>query len=128
MTLVNARAAFEKAVTDAVAAADATVLMKYDNVAFTTPGRTEIHFDDGQFWAIHASKPRRSSGLLFGTIQCNVYVPKSAGTSVLSAISESVIDALQLMPGYADTFSSSLVCLTLLVLRLDIEDRSHFVG
>ena len=41
MTLVNARAAFEKAVTDAVAAADATVLMKYDNVAFTTPGETK---------------------------------------------------------------------------------------
>ena len=31
----------EKAVTDAVAAADATVLMKYDNVAFTTPGKTK---------------------------------------------------------------------------------------
>ena len=41
MTLVNARAAFEKAVTDAVAAADDTVLMVYDNVAFTTPGKTK---------------------------------------------------------------------------------------
>ena len=41
MTLVNARAAFEKAVTDAVVAADNTVLMKYDNVAFTTPGKTK---------------------------------------------------------------------------------------
>ena len=34
MTLVNARAAFEKAVTDAVAAADNTVEMVYDNVHF----------------------------------------------------------------------------------------------
>ena len=41
MTLVNARAAFEKAVTDTVAAADNTVLMVYDNVAFTTPGKTK---------------------------------------------------------------------------------------
>ena len=41
MTLVNARAAFEKAVTDAVAAADDTVLIKYDNVAFTTPGKNQ---------------------------------------------------------------------------------------
>ena len=32
MTLVNTRAAFEKAVTDAVAAADNTVEMVYDNV------------------------------------------------------------------------------------------------
>ena len=31
MTLVNARAAFEKAVTDAAAAADSDVLMVYDN-------------------------------------------------------------------------------------------------
>ena len=30
MTLVNARAAFEKAVTDAVATADSDVLMVYD--------------------------------------------------------------------------------------------------
>ena len=39
MTLVNARAAFEKAVTDTVAAADNTVLMVYDNVQYTTPGK-----------------------------------------------------------------------------------------
>ena len=38
MTLVNARAAFEKAVTDAVATADNTVKMVYDNTPFTTPG------------------------------------------------------------------------------------------
>ena len=41
MTLVNARAAFEKAVTDAVVAADNTVSMVYDNVRFTTPGKTK---------------------------------------------------------------------------------------
>ena len=34
MTLVNTRAAFEKAVTDAVNDADPTVLMVYDNVHF----------------------------------------------------------------------------------------------
>ena len=39
MTLVNARAAFEKAVTDAVEAADDTVSVVYDNVRFTTPGK-----------------------------------------------------------------------------------------
>ena len=41
MTLVNARAAFEKAVTDAVAAADNTVEMVYDNVHYTTPGKSK---------------------------------------------------------------------------------------
>ena len=37
MTLKNARAAFEKAVTDAVVAADNTVSVVYDNVTFVTP-------------------------------------------------------------------------------------------
>ena len=41
MTLVNTRAAFEKAVTDAVAAVDATVEMIYDNMIYKTPGKTK---------------------------------------------------------------------------------------
>ncbi len=66
-----------------------------------------------------------------GTIQCNVYVPKSAGTAVLSAISESVIDGLTSVnaPGYTDAFSSSPRVLDIVgPTPLDIEDRSHFVG
>ena len=42
MTLVNTRAAFEKAITDAVAAADATVEMVYDNMVYKTPGKTKV--------------------------------------------------------------------------------------
>ena len=40
------------------------------------------------------------------SIQCNVYVPKSAGTAALAAISESVIDGLTSVnaPDYTDTF------------------------
>ena len=41
MTLVNVRAAFEKAVTDAVGAADSDVLMVYDNVRYTVPGKAK---------------------------------------------------------------------------------------
>ena len=41
MTLVNTRAAFEKAVTDAVAAVDNTVEMVYDNMVYKTPGKTK---------------------------------------------------------------------------------------
>ena len=40
MTLVNARAAFEKAVTDAVAAVDASVTMLYDTIPHTLPSKT----------------------------------------------------------------------------------------
>ena len=39
MTLVNARAAFEKAVTDAVLAVDNTIEMVYDNIVYKTPGK-----------------------------------------------------------------------------------------
>ena len=41
MTLVKTRAAFEKAVTDAVTDVDPTVSMVYDNVTFTTSGKTK---------------------------------------------------------------------------------------
>ena len=44
MTLVKTRAAFEKAVTDAVVEADDSVSMVYDNVAFTKPGKTKNTF------------------------------------------------------------------------------------
>ena len=41
MTLVNTRAAFEKAVTDAVANVDPTVEMIYDNMIYKTPGKNK---------------------------------------------------------------------------------------
>ena len=41
MTLVNTRAAFEKAVTDAVENVDPTVEMIYDNMIYKTPGKTK---------------------------------------------------------------------------------------
>ena len=66
-----------------------------------------------------------------GVIQCNIYVPKNKGTSVVSAISESVIDGLTSVnaSNYSDTFS----CTTRVAdvngpTMLQIEDRSHFIG
>ena len=132
MTLVNARAAFGKAVTDAVATADSDVLMVYDNVAFTAPGKAEkyilmsVNFGQSTLQNQGASQDYYS-----GTIQCNVYVPKSAGTSVLSALSEAVIDGLTSVnaPSYTDTFSSVPRVLDINgPTPLDLEDRSHFVG
>ena len=79
MTLVNARAAFEKAVTDAVSAADATVLMVYDNVRYTVPGKTKkyilmtINFNRSTLQNQGAAQDYYS-----GVIQCNVYVPKKS--------------------------------------------------
>ena len=132
MTLVNARAAFEKAVTDSVTAADATVLMVYDNVAYTTPGKTKkyilmsINFNRSTLQNQGAAQDYYS-----GVIQCNIYVPKAAGTSVLSAIGESVIDGLTSVnaSGYSDTYSVVPRVLDIVGPSVvEAEDRSHFIG
>ncbi len=132
MTLVNTRAAFEKAVTDAVAAVDNTVLMVYDNVNYTTPGKNKKYIimtiDFGQSTLQNQGA---ASDYYAGVIQCNVYCPKGRGTSVLSAIGEAVIDGLTSVnaPGYSDTFNCKPRVLDITgPTPLDIEDRSHFIG
>jgi len=132
MTLVNARAAFEKAVTDAVSSADGDVRMVYDNVAFTRPGKSEKYIlMSVNFGQATLQNQGAAQDYYAGTIQCNVYVPKSAGTSVLSAISEAVIDGLTSVnaSGYTDTYSAKPRVLDIVgPTPLDVEDRSHFIG
>ena len=132
MTLVKTRAAFEKAVTDAVTDVDPTVSMVYDNVTFTTSGKTKkyvmmmINYTSSTLqnqWA--------SSDFYAGVIQCNIYVPKSKGTSQLSEIAEAVIDGLTSVNAstYVDTFSVKPRVQDINgPTMLEIEDRSHFVG
>ena len=132
MTLVNARAAFEKAVTDAVVAADNTVSVVYDNVTFVTPGKTKKYVVMNlNFIQSTLQNQCASTDYYSGVVQCNVYVPKSKGTSVLSAISESVIDGLTSVNAsdYSDTFSVAPRVQDINgPTMLEIEDRSHFVG
>ena len=132
MTLVNARAAFEKAVTDAVAAADATVKMVYDNVAYTTPGKTKKYIlMSMSFNRSTLQNQGAAQDYYSGVIQCNIYVPKAAGTSVLSAIGESVIDGLTSVnaSGYSDTYSVVPRVLDIVGPSVvEAEDRSHFIG
>jgi len=132
MTLVNARAAFEKAVTDAVAAADNTVEMVYDNVHYTTPGKSKKYIlMSVEFTQATLQNQGAASDYYAGVIQCNVYVPKGKGTATLSAIGEAVIDGLTSVnaSNYTDTFSCKPRVLDINgVTPLEIEDRSHFVG
>ena len=110
MTLVNSRAAFEKAVTDAVADVDPTITMVYDNVPFVAPGKTKkyimmmINYTQSTL-----QNQGASSDFYSGVIQCNIYVPKSKGTSQLSEIAEGVITGLTSVNAstYTDTFSVS---------------------
>lgn len=132
MTLVNARAAFEKAVTDAVAAADNTVLMVYDNVAYTTPGKTKKYITMTiSFTQSTLQNQGAASDYYSGVVQCNVYVPRSAGTSVLSSLSEAVIDGLTSVnaPEYVDTFSTVPRVTDISGPNvLNLEDRPHYLG
>ena len=132
MTLVNTRAAFEKAVTDAISNVDPTVVMVYDNVHYTDPGKTKKYvimtIDFGQ---ATLQNQGTSSNYYAGVIQCNVYCPKGKGTASLSSISEAVIDGLTSVnaTNYVDTFSCKPRVLDITgPTPLNIEDRSHFVG
>ena len=132
MTLVKTRAAFEKAVTDAVSDADPTVSMVYDNVTFTTSGKTKKYVMMMiNYTASTLQNQGASSDFYSGVIQCNIYVPKSKGTSQLSAIAEAVIDGLTSVnaSSYVDTFSVKPRVQDINgPTMLEIEDRSHFVG
>ena len=132
MTLVNARAAFEKAVTDAVVAADNTVSVINDNVPFTTPGKTKKYITMNlSFTQSTLQNQGAASDYYSGVIQCNIYVPKNKGTSVVSAICEDVIDGLTSVnaSSYTDTFSCTPKVRNIIGPNmLQIEDRSHFIG
>jgi hypothetical protein len=132
MTLVNVRAAFEKAVTDQVTDNDPTIKMVYDNVPFKVPGKTvkyivmTINFTQSTI-----QNQGASSDYYSGVIQCNIYVPKNKGTSVVSSICENVIDGLTSVnaSSYTDTFSCTpRVADVNGPNMLQIEDRSHFIG
>jgi len=132
MTLVKTRAAFEKAVTDAVSDVDPTITMVYDNVPFVAPGKTKKYI---MMMINYTQATLQNQGaatdFYSGVIQCNIYVPKNKGTSQLSAIAEAVINGLTSVnaSGYADSFSVSPRVQDINgPTMLEIEDRSHFVG
>ena len=132
MTLVNARAAFEKAVTDAVTSADATVKMIYDNLPYTTPGKTSKYIVMSvNFGQSTMQNQGGSSDFYSGFIQCNVYVPKSKGTSVLSSLCEAVIDGLTSVndSGYTDSLSCDPRVNDIIGPGpIDNPEEAHFLG
>ena len=132
MTLVNVRAAFEKAVTDQVNDNDPTIKMVYDNVPFKVPGKTVKYIVmTMNFTQSTIQNQGVSSDYYSGVIQCNIYVPKNKGTSVVSTICEDVIDVLTSVnaSGYTDTFSCTPRVADINGPNmLQIEDRSHFIG
>ena len=132
MTLVNTRAAFEKAVTDAVAAVDATVEMVYDNMVYKTPGKTKKYIIMSiDFSQATTQTQGASQDFYSGVIQCSIYVPRGKGSATLSAVGEAVIDGLTSVngSGYSDTFSCTPRVLDVVgVTPIELDDSSHFLG
>jgi hypothetical protein len=110
MTLVNARAAFETAIKNAVTAADNTVTVVFDNMPFTTPGLTKkyvmvnINFNQSTTQPQGAAQPYYS-----GVIRCGVMTPPNKGSAVASTLCQAVIDGLISVnaSNYTDSFSVS---------------------
>ena len=132
MTLVNTRAAFEKAVTDAVADVDPTVEMVYDNMVYKTPGKTKKYIVMSIDFAQSTLQTQgAASDFYSGVIQCNIYVPRGKGSASLASLGEAVIDGLTSVNAstYTDTFSCTPKVRNIIGPNmLQIEDRSHFIG
>jgi|TARA_Y100000401_G_scaffold74117_1_gene60109 hypothetical protein len=110
MTLVNVRAAFETAIKDAVTAADNTVTVVFDNMPFTTPGKSKKYVMVSLDFTQSTTQTQGASQDYYaGSIRCGVMTPSNKGSAVASAISESLIDGLTSInaANYSDTFSVS---------------------
>jgi hypothetical protein len=132
MTLVNARAALEAAINTAVTAADATVSVVFDNMPFTTPGKTKkyvlvtINFDQATIQPHGAAIDQYA-----GTVQCGIFTPRDKGSAAAAAIAESVIDGLTSVnaAGYVDTYSAvPRVGQISGPTAITNENQSHFVS
>ena len=132
MTLVNARAAFETAIKNAVTTADNTVTVVFDNMPFTTPGKTKKYVMVNLDFTQSTNQSQGAAVDYYaGTIRCAVMTPSNKGTAVAAAISESVITGLTSVnaSNYTDTFS-----VTPRVTEISgpssvvTEDQSHFMS
>ena len=108
MTLVNARAAFETAIKNAVTTADNTVTVVFDNMPFTTPGKNKKYVMVNLDFTQSTTQPQGEAKTYYaGTIRCAVMTPSNKGSAVAAAIAESVIDGMTSVnaSAYSDTFS-----------------------
>ena len=108
MTLVNARAAFETAIKNAVTTADNTVTVVFDNMPFSAPGKTKKYVMVNLDFTQSTTQPQGAAVDYYaGTIRCAIMTPSNKGSAVAAAIAESVIDGMTSVnaSNYSDTFS-----------------------
>ena len=108
MTLVNARAAFETAILDAVQDAAPTVTVVFDNTPFTTPGKNKKYVMVNINFNQSTTQPQGAAQTYYsGVIRCGIMTPPNKGSAVASEIAELVITGLTSVnaSNYTDTFS-----------------------
>ena len=132
MTLVNARAAFETAILDAVNDSDPTVTVVFDNTPFSSPGKNKkyvmVNLDFNQSTIQNQGA---ATTYYSGTIRCAVMTPSNKGTASAAEISELVISGLTSINAsdYTDTFSvSPRVTEINGPSSVVTEDQSHFMS
>ena len=132
MTLVIARAAFETAIKNAVTTADNTVTVVFDNMPFTTPGKTKKYVMVNLDFTQSTNQSQGAAVDYYaGTIRCAIMTPSNKGSAVGAAIAESVIDGLISVNAsdYSDTFSvSPRVSEISGPSSVVTEDQSHFMS
>ena len=132
MTLVNARAAFETAIKNAVTTADNTVTVVFDNMPFTTPGKTKKYVMVNLDFTQSTNQSQGAAVDYYaGTIRCAIMTPSNKGSAVGAAIAESVIDGLIYVNAsdYSDAFSvSPRVSEISGPSSVVTEDQSHFMS
>ena len=108
MTLVNARAAFETAIKNALTTADNTVTVVFDNMPFSAPVKTKKYVMVNLDFTQSTTQPQGAAiDYYAGTIRCAIMTPSNKGSAVAAAIAESVIDGMTSVnaSNYSDTFS-----------------------
>ena len=110
MTLVKVRAALEEAINTEMKDTDPTVSVIFDNLPFTTPGKTKKYVLVSIDFTQATQQPQGAAISFYGgTIRCGILTPKNKGTYEAAAISEALITALTSVNAsdYTDTYSVS---------------------
>ena len=132
MTLVKARAALETAIKDAVANADPTVTVVFDNTPFNTPGLNKKYVMVSLDFTQSTTQPQGAAVDYYGgSITCGIMTPKNKGTADGAAIAESVIDGLVSVnaSNYIDSFLvSPRISQISGPTTINTERESHFLS
>ena len=132
MTLVNARAAFETAILDAVTDADPTVLVIFDNMPLSTPGKNKKYVMVSLDFTQSTNQLQGAAVTYYaGSIRCGIMTPPHKGSAEASAIAETVITGLTSVntSTYIDTFSvSPRVSAIEGPTSVNVEEDSHYLS